>query len=264
MPSVISRRDLQAVQKLPFCYVCGKRFTANDQRNRDHVPSRSCISLKDRPQSPVILPVHVGCNNLFKIADERVGQFLSLLHGKLAKAEKRRLQYRRFSNPALHSQSRQIEAVSNVNMYGTVWRWVRAFHAALYQQPIPQEAKYAIELPFQVVSPIGDSYIIDDGRPRQRSLCEETINRNRMTRTTDRLVGWNGQLQYECVWVLTPMNAYCVFWLDFYEWRRLANLSGHNQKDCVGFYHSYLSEVPTLATIESQVIAKPGSRSRFL
>jgi hypothetical protein len=189
MPSVIGPRSLQAVQKLPFCYICGKAFTAEDQRNRDHVPSRSCISRKERTHNPIILPVHVLRNDRFKKDDERVGQFLSILHGKLAQAEKRRLQYRRFSNPALDRQGRQIEAVSDMDMYGVVYRWVRAFHAALYQQPIPTKVNYAIELPFDVVSPIDDSYIADDGRPRQRALCEETIARNRLTRTIDRLDG---------------------------------------------------------------------------
>jgi hypothetical protein len=205
----------------------------------------------------------VLCNDRFKKDDERVGQFLSLLHGELAKAEKRRLRYRRFSNPALDRQGRQVEAVSNVDMYGVVYRWVRAFHAALYQQPIPQKVNYAIELPFDVVSPIGGAYIVDDGRPRQRALCEETIARNRLTSTIDRLAGWNGKLQYECVWVRTPIHAYCVFWLNFYGWRQLAKINGHSPRDCVGFYQLSLGEMPTQATKESELIMKPGRRSRF-
>jgi hypothetical protein len=110
MPSVIGPRALRAVQKLPFCYVCGKTFEAGDPKDRDHVPSRSCIAHQDQAQSPVILPVHVSCNAFFKKDDERVGQYLAVLHGKLAKPEDRRLQYTHFSNPTLERQGRQIQA----------------------------------------------------------------------------------------------------------------------------------------------------------
>lgn len=108
-------------------------------------------------------------------------------------------------------------------MYGVVARWIRAFHAALYMQPLPPNTRFATELPFEVISPLGNGqHIIDGGRPRQRTLCEETITSNRLTKTLDRIVAWNGKLQYECVWVLTALHAYCVFWLDFYHWDRLA------------------------------------------
>ena len=83
---------------------------------------------------------------------------------------------------------------------------------------------------------------------------------NRLTKTIDRLVAWNGKLQYECVWVLTPLHAYCVFWLDFYDWRRLARLTGKPPMDCVGLYELSRTEVPANAAIETQIIT--GRRTR--
>jgi hypothetical protein len=97
-------------------------------------------------------------------------------------------------------------------------------------------------------------HIIDDGRPRQRTLCEETLASSRLTKTIDRLVAWNGKLQYECVWVLTPLHAYCVFWLDFYNWDRLARLTGGARMDCVGLYELDLADLPAQATTESRII----------
>lgn len=250
MPTIVGQKALQVARKLPFCYVCGHVLTDTYQSNRDHVPPSSCIAQHDRAHSPLILPTHPACNASFKVDDERVGQFLSLLHGKVPKPENRRLDYKKFFNPAIDR-----EAVTNVDMYGAVIRWVRAFHAALYMQPLPSNTRFAIELPFEVISPLEDGqYIIDNGRLRQRTLCEETLASNRLTRTIDRLAAWNGNLRYECVWVLTALHAYCVFWLDFYNWSRLARLTGKPPMSCVGFYQLSRQELPTTATTESQII----------
>jgi hypothetical protein len=251
MPTIVGQKALQIIgRKLPFCYLCGKVFTVDEKLNRDHVPPSACIAVRDKAQSPLILPTHPACNAAFKVDDERAGQFLSILHGKLAARENRRLKYKQFFAPG-----KAREAVTNVDMYGVVTRWVRAFHAALYMQPLPPNTRFATELPFEVISPLGDGrHIIDDGRPRQRTLCEETLASNRLTKTIDRLVAWNGKLQYECVWVLTPMHAYCVFWLDFYNWERLARLTGRPPMDCVGLYELPLTDLPAQATTESQII----------
>ena len=220
MPSLIGQKSLQIVNlKLPFCYVCGQVLVDGDHSNRDHVPPSACIAQCDKAQSPFILPTHPACNASFKVDDERTGQFLSILHGKISKPENRRLKYEQFSNPSLAQRGIQSQAVTNVDMYGVVARWIRAFHAALYFHPLPENTRFAIELPFEVISPLENGqHIIDNGRPRQRTLCEETIASNRLTKTIDRLAAWNGNLRYECVWVLTPLHAYCVFWLDFYNW----------------------------------------------
>lgn len=255
MPSLIGQKALQIInRKLLFCYVCGNILEKGNAQNRDHVPPSACIAQGDKAHSPLILPTHSDCNASFKKDDERVGQFLSILHEKVAKDENRRLEYKQFSNSSLARQGIQSQAVTNVNMYGVVERWIRAFHAALYMQPLPLNTRFAIELPFDVISPVDDAYITDSGRPRQRTLCEETIASNRLTKTIDRLAAWNGNLKYECVWALTPLHAYCVFFLDFYNWGRLARLTGKKPMDCVGIYELSLTDLPTQATVESKII----------
>lgn len=74
-------------------------FTVDEKLNRDHVPPRACIAVRDKAQSPLILPTHPACNAAFKVDDERAGQFLSILHGKLAARENRRLKYKQFFAP---------------------------------------------------------------------------------------------------------------------------------------------------------------------
>lgn len=255
MPSIIGAKALQVIAtKLPFCYVCGAAFVDGAEKDRDHVPPRSCISPQDKSRSPLILPTHKHCNSSFAFDDERVGQFLSLLHGKVAQKENRRLRHEQFRTPSGMTRG----ATTNVDMYGLVERWVRAFHAALYMQPLPLNARFATELPLEVISPVNGGHIIDDGRPRQRKLCEETIGRNRLAKTIDRLAAWNGHLRYECVWEITPLHAYCVFWLDFYNWSRLARLTSKTPRDCVGFYALSSGELPSSATIGTRVITDNG------
>lgn len=255
MPSIVGAKALQLVgTKLPFCYVCGGAFVDGVEKNRDHVPPTSCISRKDKPQTPLILPTHVHCNSSFMFDDERVGQFLAILHGKAVAKERSRLTYEHFVKPSLATKGLTTQAITNVDMYGVVERWIRAFHAALYMQPLPLNARFATELPFEVVSPVDGGHIADNGRPRQRSLCEQTIIKNRLTKTIDRLAAWNGNLRYECVWELTPLHAYCVFWIDFYNWSRLARLTGKEPRECVGFYEVSLGELPPSATVATKLV----------
>ena len=263
MPSIVGAKALQVVgTKLPFCYVCGETFVDGVERNRDHVPSTSCISQADKPHTPLILPTHVECNSSFAVDDERVGQFMAILHGKAVEKECSRLAYQDFVNPSLARKGITTQAITNVDMYSVVERWVRAFHAALYMQPLPLNARFATELPFEVISPVEEGHIVDNGRPRQRSLCEETLKRNRLTKTLDRLAAWNGNMLYECVWERTPLHAYCVFWIDFYDWGRLARLTGKEPRDCVGFYMVLLGELPPSATIATRLVTDD-SGNRF-
>ena len=117
----ISPRELKAVRKLPFCYVCGERL-AHGEGNRDHVPSSSCISDSDRPHSPLILPSHPACNSSFALADESNGQFRSMLHGRLTDPAIRVLKERRFYREGGDPNSPDKSAFTNVDMYGTVDR----------------------------------------------------------------------------------------------------------------------------------------------
>jgi hypothetical protein len=248
MPTMVTARALKAIQKLPFCYICGGALRW-EEATRDHVPPKGCFAQADRAHNPVILPAHLACNNGYKVADESVGQFLSLLHGKKPKAGAHGTRLTASSVPG-------VAALKDVNLYGAVVRWVRAFHAALYGQPIPASTRFAVELPLEVVTADdeGGPEYVDSGRPNQRVLCEQTIAVNRAAGTIDRIVGWNGKLQYECTWVLTSLHAYGVFWIDLYGWHRLSRLQDGYPRTCVGIYVLYLDELPPNATRQTTIV----------
>jgi hypothetical protein len=96
MISIATDRALREVQKLPFCYACGEVFAATDERDRDHVPPKAGTALADRVVNQLILPSRKSCSSAYKIADERVGQFISLRHGRRPAKGKGRLNLRFF------------------------------------------------------------------------------------------------------------------------------------------------------------------------
>ena len=253
MPSLIGQKQLKHLRKLPFCYICGKTFHHDDVRDRDHVPPRSCISKHDIMQSPLILPTHQACNGTFKVADERLGQFLSVLHGKIPKPEHNLLKFEHFYDDLEKGGYSQV--LKSVDMYGAVARWLKAFHAALYQRPLSPDFKYAIELPLDVGYLKEGEPTSDTGRPTQRTMCDERISCNRAIKTIDRIAAWNGKLQYECTWFMGPESAICVFWLEFYQWARLSRINKKQEKECVGFYIIPIDELPAQATIASELLA---------
>jgi len=75
MVSLLTQRDLRAVQKLR-CYVCGKKFAAGDDKNRDHIPAQNVFAPVDR--QPLWLPTHKKCNNAHELIDEKIGQLIAL------------------------------------------------------------------------------------------------------------------------------------------------------------------------------------------
>jgi hypothetical protein len=66
MVSLLNQKGFQAVQNLPFCYLCGKDFVKADTINRDHLPARSLFAKEHR--EPLCLPTHVACNKSHELA----------------------------------------------------------------------------------------------------------------------------------------------------------------------------------------------------
>jgi hypothetical protein len=48
MVTLSTNRDFRAVQKLPFCYLCGDEFRSEDIINRDHIPPQNSFAVCDR------------------------------------------------------------------------------------------------------------------------------------------------------------------------------------------------------------------------
>lgn len=133
--------------------------------------------------------------------------------------------------------------MDNVNILGAVERWVKAFHAALYREPLPPSTSFGIETPFTVAVPTRHGIVLDTGRP-QHLLFVETVKCNRMANNVDTVVCNNGKVRYECVWRETSQGSWvCIFGLDIYDWKDLGKVDFGQTKGCVGFYEC-LSGVP--------------------
>lgn len=244
MPSLVTQKQLRAAQNLSFCYACGEPFVTGVQRNQDHVPPRACFSVRDRA-GPLKLPTHFECNASYKVEDERVGQFISTIDKRPPAAEKLRIKthVQPLGNTGIAAQT-----LINVDIYGAIERWVRAFHGALYRQPAPPATRFGIQTPVHVAVPGEDGPVRDKFRP-QHLYFVELIKINRAARNIDRIVSNNGKLRYECVWNHTTKGVWvCVFALDIHQWRYRATIHNYEPRGCTGFYQLPSGTAPAPAT----------------
>lgn len=127
--------DFHRLKTLTFCYLCGQPFDDETAKDKDHVPPRACFSSKDRDQ-PVILPTHQTCNNACNLTDDQMGQLVSLLHGKRPAPRNRQVG---MSALPLENSRMGVVAVTNIDLPAAMWRWIRAFYAALYRHLLPAD-----------------------------------------------------------------------------------------------------------------------------
>ena len=80
LPKLTTHRDFQDARRIQFCHLCGHTFVGSDLRIDDHIPPKSCFSKTDR-SVPLELPTLVTCNHDYQLADEKIGQALSLKRG---------------------------------------------------------------------------------------------------------------------------------------------------------------------------------------
>jgi len=214
-----TQNDLRRVRDLSFCYICGRPFEAGDQTNHDHVPPKSVFALQDR--QPLKLKTHAACNERYSLTDEKIGQLISLQRGQYPQdPADRKLQ--------LAPLGGKMGAIMNLNIDAALWRWIAAFHAALYQvsvtapgQPGPKSS---------IVSPFPRADRTERGTysfvpiPQQHLAFVEVIKEHRFRNHVDRIVANNGKMIYECVWGEEDhkLGWYCFFALNIYEWKTLA------------------------------------------
>ena len=230
MTRLQTEKDFRKVKKLPFCYLCGQQFTGKDIINSDHVPPKTAFNARDRT-APLKLPTHESCNGAQSVDDKKVGQLIALRRGE--RPSSRRDQ----ALELVHYERLGMVALENLDVDSAVWRWVRGFHAALYQQPLV-DWKHAIQTPFPRADSRGGQFALRPLRPQHLAFVE-TIKRNRQFGDLDQILANAGKLRYECVWCQLDDNAswFCVFGLDIYDWK---DLGGHTSnipaRGCAGAY----------------------------
>lgn len=249
MASLTTQKDFQAALRLSFCYLCGKTFQKEDNKNGDHVPPRSCFAKIDRNLS-LKLPTHVACNHRYQLLDEKIAQVIGLKRTHVPTVRDRRLKFTIFP-PAFNYGI--VGALSNVDIKGAIRRWIVGFHAALYREPMQCPAEFAVNTPLPTATISGGNLRHEPLLP-QHALFVQLIKANRYARNLDRVRSNNGQLLYECVWTQTASGPWiCVFALDIYDWKDLG-FQRLPSRGCVGYYTAQLGQPPANATRATRIL----------
>ena len=242
MVALSVHKDFQHIRHLPFCYLCGREFVSDDNIDRDHVPPKSAFNARDK-EPALILDTHVACNSELSVEDKKVGQLIAL------RRRERPSSPRDQALQIVHYANLGMMAIENLNVDRAIWRWIKAFHAALYRKPLTG-ANYAIQTPF----PRGQTH---DGRVsvepilKQHLLAVGAIKRNRVAGSLDAIVANKGQLRYECVWCkVDASDAWlCAFALDIYDWKDLgSHTSEIPARGCAGLYMLAERSIPESAS----------------
>lgn len=227
---IASLKQLSSIGKTSFCYVCGKGFDRDTETDRDHVPPKSIFAAIDR-LDPLILPTHPCCNNKHASLDEKIGQLVAVLHKKYPSRHRLRLDVR----PMVRKSGHVLGTLHGIDLKPIIGRWVRAFHAALYQQFLPSDTANFIHPPFPSAERKEGKLIWDRILPQQ-VLFVELIKKNRIAGKLDTISCCNRKCIYECTWEQDDNGRWmCIFALNLYDWSRLADQS-FQKRGCVGFY----------------------------
>jgi hypothetical protein len=168
--------------------------------------------------------------------DEVIGQLVSAVHGTTTSPEKLRLKFH-----IIETDTGGLRpGVSGVNIEQQVIRWVRGFHAALYEEFLPSApaCQFLVSLPFPRLPSDVISDAFTEGLLQHHINLVAEIRQNRRAGCLDRIECNNGKCLYECVWTKADGGeSVCVFALRLYDWANLA-VAAENRRSCVGLYYS--------------------------
>ena len=247
MPNLTTQKVVRPLQQLPFCYLCGKPFDANSEKTKDHVPPEAIFATNDR-NFPLALPTHGACNRDRSSEDEVIGQLVSLLHGRIPKEGRNRLDVEIRKADGYRSD---LGVFTGLDLNGVIRGWVKGFHAALYRQALPDHTLFATQTPFPS-GELKEGEIHPHEIPRQHEVFVEELKRNRMTGSLDTIICNNGRLKYECVWVRMDDKGWgCVFALDLYGWKQLGDIHNFEARGCAGLYRTCDATAPVGCAIST-------------
>lgn len=244
MVSISTHQDCRTVQKLPFCYLCGKEFEPGDERTRDHLPPETVFALADKQKGPVLwLPAHKPCNEAEGTTDQKLGQLIGLRRSEVpASRRDRQLKFTVFPRQALG-------AITNLNIDQAIWRWIRGFHAALYREHMPNAPMRALTTPFPRAEQKSRHAAVEPMKEPQHRIIVQTIKTNRAKRNLDLVHTHDAKLRYEAVWVQSDQGIWmCFFGLDIYDWIDLGDAGIDQRRGCAGCYALSGGSYPVSAT----------------
>jgi hypothetical protein len=234
---------LRAVQARAFCYLCARPLQPRETRNRDHVPPSALFATVDR-QPALILPTHTSCNHSRSAEDELIGQLIGVLRGRPMAARGRRP---KIASGTFPDGSLGL-GVTGLAFKPIIFRWVTAFHAALYNEPLGPAG-------YMVFPPVAEGQV-RGARVEPVAVPEviphfvQELRRNRGTGTLDVIACRNGRCRYECVWSRADDGRrICVWGLDLYGWKDLGDVEHFGTRGCVGAYWPNSGLIPSTATL---------------
>lgn len=232
MPSLKIERDFRPLARLPFCYLCGGSLANGEPCNNDHAPPRKVFLAADRVRCPLILPTHERCNNGRTQEDELVSQIVGLMHGSAPRPERQRFSATMFRN----ERDGEIAGISDVALEETVWRWVRACHAALYAEFLPDGAQGRILSPWPAGYVRNDVLQVEPPGMDMREIAF-LLRANIRAGNVDEIFAFTQKFRFSCTWFQaddgTPL---CAFGVRVYDWERMTDTSRFPRRGCIGFY----------------------------
>jgi len=232
MIEIKTEKNLRSVQRLSFCYLCGKEFRQGDKVTRDHIIPKAVFLTQDRTK-PLILPTHEKCNQEQSITDEITGQLISTLNKKYPARKNIRL---KLSIQNESNVRHPVLVLEGIDLRGVIARWIKGFHATLYHEYLPHNTKHWFEPPVSVGQRKGNSVVFNKIGP-YIPLIVETIKKNRKAGRLDRIECFNSKCVYECTWERLDDGRWaCFFALKIYDWENLGDLLNFPKKGCVGWY----------------------------
>lgn len=246
MITITTQQDARPAQTLGFCYYCGEAFGTEAEliRTRDHIPPRAVFHEEDR-NWPLTVPCHHRCNQERSMTDVKIAQLVGVARGQ-------HFDTKNFALDVAPLQSANGESpigiLSNLNMADEIWRWVRGFHAALYQSYLPADRLHGIHEPVPKGELTARGLQVTDD-PHVRDAMKQVLLRNLEAEQIDGIRSNNGKLLYSCVWVLPPLDTSwgCCFGLRVYDWKNIGD-PRFPRHDCFGWY-TIDGEPPTGASI---------------
>lgn len=252
MVQIVNQKQAREVQKLSFCYLCGAPLGDLKSYDKDHLPPQG-IFLRDDRNFPIILPVHMKCNDEWETSDERVKLLIDVLHGKNITMHSKKYKVA----IAVTETGRKIPLISNVPLRAMIGRIIRGFHAALYGEFLPLDIKNKILTPIPEGRIIDGKVILGKVLPQFRPIAG-ILRASVLAKATDAIVSNNGKLRYECAWPqLDDGRRFCIFGLDIYNWKSLGNEVSDEDYACIGSY--FLDgHMPAKATVATRIQVPSG------
>ncbi len=231
MVQIVNQKQAREVQSLSFCYLCGQALDNGNFLDRDHVPPKSMFLREDR-NFPIILKVHRKCNADWQISDEKVKLLVDVLHGVdiTRHAGKYRVGVARSKTGQL------FPLLGGIPLGAMIHRIMRAFHAALYGEFMPQTVKNKILTPIPEAEFKDGEVTVKRILPQFKDLSD-MLRASTLARVTDKIITNNDKLRYECTWPQFDNGSrFCVFALDIYNWESLGDQVSNEEYACIGFY----------------------------